>query len=92
MAVVSEVVKQHDLWAYPYNALRNQALSRAATEVRPSSAPLRGTFLHPPDAKVKPRQYCDSAAENDTGFSSREDRVQQQRLCLGAGIAWRGAG
>ena len=36
MAVVSEVVKQHDLWAYPYNALRNQALSRAATEVCPA--------------------------------------------------------
>ncbi|KAK9796664.1 hypothetical protein WJX73_002272 [Symbiochloris irregularis] len=33
MALVSEVVKTHDLWAYPYNALRNQALARAATEV-----------------------------------------------------------
>lgn len=35
---VAEVVKQHDMWAYPYNALRNQALSRAATEVSLSSA------------------------------------------------------
>lgn len=33
MAVLSEVVNRHDLWAYPYNALRNQALSRATTEV-----------------------------------------------------------
>ena len=34
MVVLSEVIKQHDLWAYPYNALRNQAVSRAKTEVR----------------------------------------------------------
>ena len=36
MAVLSEVIKQHDLWAYPYNALRNQAVSRAQTEVQPA--------------------------------------------------------
>ena len=35
VVVVSEVIKQHELWAYPYNALRNQAVSRAETEVRP---------------------------------------------------------
>lgn len=37
MVVLSEVIKQHDLWAYPYNALRNQAVSRATTEVRSSA-------------------------------------------------------
>ena len=34
--MLSEVIKQHDLWAYPYNALRNQAVSRAETQVHPS--------------------------------------------------------
>ena len=33
IVLVSETIKQHDLWAYPYNALRNQALSRAETDV-----------------------------------------------------------
>jgi hypothetical protein len=33
IVLVSEIIKQHDLWAYPYNALRNQALSRAETDV-----------------------------------------------------------
>ena len=42
MAVLSEVIKQHDLWAYPYNALRNQAVSRAQTEAR---APLSQPFV-----------------------------------------------
>ena len=45
MVVLSEVVKQHDLWAYPYNALRNQALARAATEV----------------GRVQPVRLCNSA-------------------------------
>ncbi len=33
IVLLSEVIKEQDLWAYPYNALRNQALSRAATDV-----------------------------------------------------------
>lgn len=33
IVVISEVIKEHDLWAYPYNALRNQALARATTDV-----------------------------------------------------------
>jgi hypothetical protein len=33
IVVIAEVIKEHDLWAYPYNALRNQALSRATTDV-----------------------------------------------------------
>jgi len=39
IVVIAEVIKEHDLWAYPYNALRNQALSRATTDV---SLPLPG--------------------------------------------------
>ncbi|KAK9823334.1 hypothetical protein WJX72_002012 [[Myrmecia] bisecta] len=33
IVLLSEVIKSQDLWAYPYNALRNQALARAKTEV-----------------------------------------------------------
>ncbi|CAL5227189.1 g10104 [Coccomyxa viridis] len=33
IVLLSEVIKEQDLWAYPYNALRNQALSRADTDV-----------------------------------------------------------
>lgn len=35
IVLVSEVIKEADLWAYPYNALRNQALARAHTDVSP---------------------------------------------------------
>lgn len=34
IVLLSEVIKEQDLWAYPYNALRNQALARADTDVR----------------------------------------------------------
>ena len=33
IVLLSEVIKEQDLWAYPYNALRNQALARADTDV-----------------------------------------------------------
>ena len=53
IVVISEVIKEHDLWAYPYNALRNQALSRATTDVSVTFPPLpfcimfsRLPFLH----------------------------------------------
>lgn len=36
IVLLSEVIKEQDLWAYPYNALRNQALARADTDVRVS--------------------------------------------------------
>ena len=38
IVLLSEVIKEQDLWAYPYNALRNQALARADTDV--SHSPL----------------------------------------------------
>ncbi len=41
IVVISEVIKEHDLWAYPYNALRNQALSRATTDVSLQPDPKR---------------------------------------------------
>lgn len=41
MVLISEVIKEHDLWAYPYNALRNQALARATTDVSPAPPPNR---------------------------------------------------
>ena len=37
IVLLSEVIKEQDLWAYPYNALRNQALARADTDVSDSS-------------------------------------------------------
>ncbi|KAK9825605.1 hypothetical protein WJX74_010038 [Apatococcus lobatus] len=33
MVVLSEVIKSSDTWSYPYNALRNQALARAGSDV-----------------------------------------------------------
>ena len=43
IVLLSEVIKEQDLWAYPYNALRNQALARADTDVSHPSA----CGLHP---------------------------------------------
>lgn len=34
MVLVSEHIQPELLWAYPYNALRNHAVLRAATDVR----------------------------------------------------------
>ena len=34
IVLLSEVIKPHDSWSYPYNALRNHALVRSDTEVR----------------------------------------------------------
>ena len=34
IVLLSEVIKPHDSWSYPYNALRNHALVRSETEVR----------------------------------------------------------
>ena len=48
IVLVSEAIKQHDLWAYPYNALRNQALSRAETDVRLSHSARLATTHHAP--------------------------------------------
>ncbi len=39
IVLLSEVIKEQDLWAYPYNALRNQALARADTDVSDSPLP-----------------------------------------------------
>ena len=49
MVLVSEHIQPELLWAYPYNALRNHAVLRAATDVRPcrctSYEPRRGSPL-----------------------------------------------
>ncbi len=34
IVLLSEVIKPHDEWSYPYNALRNHALVRSETDVR----------------------------------------------------------
>jgi len=43
IVLLSEVIKEQDLWAYPYNALRNQALARADTDV---SDPATHGYIH----------------------------------------------
>ena len=47
IVLLSEVIKEQDLWAYPYNALRNHALSRADTDVSHLSAVWFHTLMSP---------------------------------------------
>ena len=44
IVLLSEVIKPHDEWSYPYNALRNHALVRSETDVRPTTHLI--TYLH----------------------------------------------
>jgi hypothetical protein len=37
MFLISEHIQPELLWAYPYNALRNHAVMRATTNVRPNN-------------------------------------------------------
>ena len=84
MVVLSEVIKQHDLWAYPYNALRNQAVSRAKTEVRMVSGRCladSGEVSAGPAASGGRRSLsCHTALEAQQSMPERHVRAQVTRL------------
>ena len=83
IVLLSEVIKEQDLWAYPYNALRNQALARADTDV--SNPPL-----------IRSRMTAGYLSDATYPASQRNLRNQQQPIvintadsCAGAAAAGR---
>ena len=62
MVILSEVIKSSDTWSYPYNALRNQALARAGSDVStwmPCISLSLHTYLEVPKSALKAKKLDD---------------------------------